>query len=163
MKRIMLVTVMVFGIAALVFAQGGNRPGGNWTPPAGENVTVKGNLTIAQGMIAVKSGDITYLVPGLFRFVGFIDGLKDGAEVTLTGQAMGRTPDAKVKMLMPTKMIIGGKEYDMAFPRGQFRQGFGQGPGFPDQCQQQQMKPHGKMKQGQNNGCGCQCQQKGRR
>jgi hypothetical protein len=121
----MLFSLLAFGLAALVSAQAGNRQGYPRVPA--ENVTVTGNLTIAQGMIAVKSDNITYLLPGLSRYVGFIDSLKDGASVKLEGSAMSRSPDAKTKVLMISKLTIGGKEYDFARPS--FEGGFWQGRG----------------------------------
>ena len=124
MKRISILFLFVLCTVSLVFAQGirsapGNQNSGN-TPPrvSTEDVTVTGNLTIVQGMIAVKSGQIVYLVPGLMRYTGFIDTLKDGAQVTLEGSAISRRQDNETKILIPKKMTIGGKEYDLAQPRG---------------------------------------------
>jgi hypothetical protein len=124
----MLFSLLAFGLVALISAQAGNRQGmGSYPRVPAENVTVTGNLTIAQGMIAVKNDNITYLLPGLNRYVGFIDSLKDGASVKLEGSAMSRSPDAKTKVLMISKLTIGGKEYDFGQPS--FRGGFWQGRG----------------------------------
>ncbi|GHV96135.1 hypothetical protein AGMMS50293_24550 [Spirochaetia bacterium] len=124
MKRIVLIVLMACGIAALVSARGkdgdrwgrGNFPGGQSIPA--EQVTVTGALTIVQGSLAVKSGDITYLVPELRRYVGFIDSLKDGAQVKLEGSAVSGN-DANAKFLWVQKLSIGGKDYDLARPRPQ--------------------------------------------
>ena len=136
MKRIALSTLLVLGIVVMVSAQdtdnrsrgqgmargfgfwGGpqafNRTGENRAPRISpEEVTVTGELSIVQGALAVKSGDITYLTMGLNRYIGFIDTLKDGARVTLVGNAFARSEDAKTKYLMVTKMTIAGKDYDM--------------------------------------------------
>jgi len=97
MKRTILFFTLVFCATALVVAQGNNCwgqgcfPGGPrpyaWgqgsprnqpLPPSPENVTITGNLTIAQGMIAVVSGDTTWLVRGLNRYVGFINDSRKG-------------------------------------------------------------------------------------
>ena len=64
-------------------------------------------------MIAVTANEITYLTVGLNRFVGFIDGLKEGAQVSLEGNAFTRPGNDKVKALHVRKMTLNGKEYDM--------------------------------------------------
>jgi hypothetical protein len=115
----MLCALLAFGIAALATAQGRDRWGRgfpNVQPVPAEQVTVTGNLTIVQGSIAVKSGDTTYFVPGLRSYVGFIDSLKDGAQVRLEGAAMTSPQDPKAKVLRVSKLSIGGKDYDLARP-----------------------------------------------
>ena len=82
-----------------------------------ESASVSGNLTIVRGMIAVSSGDVTYLAGGLQRFVGFIDGLKEGAAVTLEGSAFAVPQNDKVKFLLVQKMTLNGKDYDLGRPR----------------------------------------------
>jgi hypothetical protein len=119
MKQNVLWVLLALGAVTLVSAQGRDRgrmgyPGMRTQPIATEKVTVTGNLTIAQGMLAVKSSDITYLASGLQRFVGFIDSLKDGARVTLEGYAMATPNDAKTKFLRTTKLTINGKDYELA-------------------------------------------------
>jgi len=140
MKRTILFFSLVFCAATLVLAQGNNRwgpghfPGGprphawrqdfprNQPPrPSPESATVSGNLTIAQGMIAIVSGGTTWLVRGLNRYVGFIDGLKEGAEVTLEGYAIPASRDKNIKLLQAQKMTLNGKEYELA-PSHQQRQ-----------------------------------------
>ena len=159
MKRTILFFTLVFCAAALVVAQGNNRwrpgcfPGGpqpyawgqspprSQTPrPAPENATVTGNLTIAQGMIAVVSGETTWLVRGLNRYVGFIDGLKEGAQVTLEGYAMSSPRNDKIKLLQVQKMTLNGKDYELARPQqDRQRQDVKPGP-----MQQQRQGPRGR-------------------
>jgi hypothetical protein len=86
------------------------------TPP--ESANVSGNLTIVQGMIAVKSNDTTYFVRGLNRYIGFIDGLKEGATVKLEGFARTNPQDDKIKFMSVQKLTLNGKDYDIARPRG---------------------------------------------
>ena len=119
MKRIVLCVLLAVGITALAAAQGRDRWG--WGYPGVqsipvEQVSVTGNLTIIQGSLAVKSGDATYFVPGLMRYVGFIDSLKDGAQVRLEGSAVAVSEDAKTKKLSASKLTIGGKDYDLSRP-----------------------------------------------
>ncbi len=134
MKRIILFCMLAVCAIALVSAQGNNRRRedafrgkphspvwGRDSPrrvfPSPENVNVSGNLTIAQGMIAVIDNDITYLARGLNRYTGFIEGLKEGAAVTLEGYALPFSQNNTVKMLHIQKMTLNGKDYDLATPR----------------------------------------------
>jgi hypothetical protein len=119
MKRIVLCALLTLSVVALAAARGNDRRGWGFPsqPVPAEQVTVTGNLTIAQGSLAVKSGDITYFVPGLLRYAGFIDSLKDGAQVRLEGAAAASPQDAKAKILRVSKLTIGGKDYDLARPQ----------------------------------------------
>lgn len=120
MKRFVLFTLLALSLVAVVSAQGRDRWGRGGPGPQplpAEQVTVTGNLTIVQGSLAVKSGDITYFVPGLLRYAGFIDSLKDGAQVKLEGAAISTPQDAKIKVLRVGKLTIGGKDYDLAPPQ----------------------------------------------
>jgi len=81
-----------------------------------ETVTVTGELTIARGMLAVKSGEITYLAMGLNRYTGFIESLKDGAVVTLEGRTVNSPGDDNTKIFVISKLTIGGKDYDLESP-----------------------------------------------
>ena len=146
MKRTLLFLMMVFCTITMIFAQandqGESRQGQrrlNGQPPNSsqkrdsspqrgqaqprgvprnmETANVSGNLTIAQGMIAVKSGDVTYIAGGLQRFVGFIDGLKEGATVTLEGNVFPAPRNEAVKFLQVQKMTLNGKDYDLGRPQ----------------------------------------------
>jgi len=157
MKRTILFFTLVFCATALVVAQGNNCwgpgcfPGGprpyawgqgsprNQSPrPSPESVTVTGNLTIAQGMIAVVSGDTTWLVRGLDRYVGFINDLKEGAQVTLEGYAMPSQRNDKTKLLQAQKMTLNGKDYELARPQQRQWQDARPGP------MQRQQRPRGR-------------------
>jgi len=82
-----------------------------------EAVSVDGNLTIVRGIIAVSSGDTTYFVSGLNRYVGFIDGFKDGATIKLEGFAISNPQNENVKFLRAEKMNFNGKDYDLPASR----------------------------------------------
>ena len=129
MKRTILFFILALCAITLVSAQGNNRrgqgfpgePKSSWgrgyqrnSPPSPEETSVSGNLTIAQGMIAVIDKDTTYLAMGLNRFVGFIDGFKEGAAVTLEGYALANPQEKNVKCIHVQKMSLNGKEYDLA-------------------------------------------------
>jgi hypothetical protein len=122
MKRIVLFSLLAFGIVAFASAQHMGRRGMEFPNmprpsapqiPAAEQVTVTGNLSIVHGKIAVVSGDTTYYVSGLRRYVGFIDGLKEGAQVKLEGSAYTLPSDAKAKSLRANKLNLNGKDYDL--------------------------------------------------
>ena len=128
MKRFVLSALLVLGIVTLAFAQGGDNrawgraPGmptwGHHRGPqfATETVTVSGDLTLVRGALAVKSGDISYLVIGLSRYIGFIDALKEGASVSLEGTAISNPRDTNIKYLFASKLTIAGKDYEVGVP-----------------------------------------------
>jgi hypothetical protein len=130
MKRIVLWGFLALFITGFVSAQMGPRgvgPGGmgRRTPQspqipqvpqvsAAEQVTLSGELSIVHGRIALASGDTTYYVSGLSRFIGFIEGLKEGARVNLEGSAYQFPGDATVKFLRVSKLTLNGKDYDLS-------------------------------------------------
>ena len=87
----------------------------------GETVTLSGTMVVANGMPALKSGEDTYLLGGIGGLVGFVDGLKEGAQVTVEGTVIegetvtfsGRTSN---KILQASKLTLNGKSYDLASP-----------------------------------------------
>ena len=134
MKRFIFFCMLAVCAIAVVSAQGDNRRKQDafrgkqhspaWgrdsprkAPPSPESVNVSGNLTIAQGMIAIIDNETTYLAMSLNRYTGFIDGLKEGATVTLEGYALPSPQNNKVKILNVQKMTLNGKDYDLAAPR----------------------------------------------
>jgi hypothetical protein len=62
----------------------------------------------------VVNGDTTYYTGGLDRFTGFIDGLKEGAPVSLEGAAYQLPNDEKAKFLRVNKLSLNGKDYDLS-------------------------------------------------
>ena len=152
MKRNVLFVLFVLGLAAMTWAQGSVeggpvQPEGNRRPernldarprrerPAVETVTVSGSLIIAHGSPAVKSGEDTYLLGGITRLTGFIDGLKEGAQVTIEGAAVTSPRDSNLKFLRPAKLTLAGKDYDLTPPVSAFglNRQFAPGPGAPRQ------------------------------
>ena len=133
MKRIMLLALCMLAAAGAAFAQTGN-PGPKPGPEPAEPVTISGNLGITGGMISLESGGSLYYVTGLNRFIGFIDGLKEGAAVSLTGYAFESPRRPGTNVFRVTELRLNGKTYDLAPPAAEFR-GPGNGPrewaGFP--------------------------------
>ena len=82
--------------------------------PAVETVTVTGSLTVAHGTQALKSGDITYIITGINRLVGFIDDLKEGAQVRIEGSAITSPRDSNLKLVRPSQMTLNGRTYDLS-------------------------------------------------
>ena len=109
--------MFVFGLAFMASAQGWGRdfPNVPRLPPA-ETITVSGSLIIAHGSPAITSGDVTYLISGLNRLIGFVDGLKEGAQVSVEGWAITPPQNNNLKFLRPSKLTLGGKTYDMSSP-----------------------------------------------
>ena len=101
---VLIITIMVIGG---ISAQ-------NWG--ASQLTTVEGTLQLQNGQIAVSTGNAFYFVPELGRYVGFIDGLKEDARVSVAGYAFGN-------YLQPVQMTLNGKSYD--FQTNNFAQGNG--------------------------------------
>jgi hypothetical protein len=101
MKKIVLVMAIALAAAGVVSAQ--SLPWG-----VAQSQSVQGTLGLQNGVIVLSSGNAVYYVPHLFRYVGFIDGLKEGAQVKIEGYSMGNG------YLMPSKITVGGKDYDVS-------------------------------------------------
>jgi hypothetical protein len=104
MKKAWFLVLLGILAAGLVFAQSWGNGG------AVQSVTVEGTLQLQNGQIAVAQGNTIYFVPMLERFIGFIDGLKEGAAVSISGYASGY---ASGNFLQPTGLTINGKSYDL--------------------------------------------------
>ena len=112
MKRNILFIMLILGLAVLISAQEREtRNQRNWQAP--ETVTVSGSMVVARGGPALKSGDVTYIVSGIGRLIGFVDGLKEGAQVTVEGVAVALPRNDDIKLLRASKLTIGGKTYDI--------------------------------------------------
>jgi hypothetical protein len=112
MKKLIFVMIIACLAVGTVFAQ--------WGAPA-QAVTVSGTLQLQNGAIAVSSGSNVYFVPVLNRYIGFIEGLREGAQVSINGFVWGNS-------LQPNTVTIEGKTYDFAAnaPGG----GYGMGGGY---------------------------------
>ena len=114
MKSILFAAFMLEA-AFLSFAQGQNNWGWRGQPPAApETVSVSGTLMLSNGRIALQNNDIVYYLGGLNRFIGFIDGLKEGAKVNVDGFAWTDPNDAKSKFVRVTKLNLNGKDYEIS-------------------------------------------------
>jgi len=69
-------------------------------------ITINGTLKLERGIVAIQGQDDTvYLAPMLNRFIGFITGLREGANITVEGYQI-RT------IINPIKATIDGQTYD---------------------------------------------------
>jgi hypothetical protein len=109
MKKIVLLFLLVAIVGGGLFAQ----------TSAPTTTTIKGTLGLSAGRISVVSGNITYYVMGIERFVGFIDGLKEGAQVSLEGYASNPMVEGqKDRFFYPITLALNGKNYEVGFPAG---------------------------------------------
>jgi hypothetical protein len=137
MKRIIaLVVFAAFTAGTGVFAQA--LEGRDWTErrrqelrevKTPEKTTVSGTLGIRQGRIALESGDTFYYVAGINHFIGFIDGLKEGASVSVEGYVF-RAPGNGDQVIRASALTIGGKSYSLIPDAADGRPEWGRRRGF---------------------------------
>jgi hypothetical protein len=152
MKRfitvIAIASMAIAGASAQGFGQIGPRGPGIQAVETQPVITVEGKLALVQGHPALVSKDKTYFVQLPQYLYGFIDGLKEGANVKLEGYEMAIPYAPNSFFFRTTKLTLGAKSYDLTqFPgmmggmmggQGGGRQGgFGGGPGgrFDDDYQ----------------------------
>ncbi|MDR2071634.1 MAG: hypothetical protein LBP81_09500 [Treponema sp.] len=140
MKRIFYAVLLVMAAAAVVSAQqwgpgyGREGPGPRFRddrrdsgPGRGyyredpreadrETVTLTGKLELIDGNIALRQDTVTYYIAGLNRLTGFVDGLKEGAEVTLEGVSRKLPGDGERRVLLASRLGLNGKTYDNLTP-----------------------------------------------
>ena len=105
MKKIVLFVFLTAAAGGILVAQ---------TSAPAPTVTIRGTLGLSSGRIAVKSGSLSYYVRGLERLIGFIDGLKDGAQVSLEGYASVPSIEGQTERLFyPVKLTLNGKDYEV--------------------------------------------------
>jgi hypothetical protein len=114
LKRKILFVMLILGFAAMAQAQVWGPGWDRRNTPASETVTVNGTMVVANRMPALKSGGVIYYIGGISQLIGFIDGLKEGAQVTIEGVATTSPGDQNLKFLWPSKLTINGKVYDLA-------------------------------------------------
>jgi hypothetical protein len=73
---------------------------------------VSGPLQLVNGRIAVVQEGKTYYADQLGRLVGFVEGLREGAQVTLTGTPELYPYGTDAYRLWISAMTLNGKVYD---------------------------------------------------
>ena len=146
MKKSIFFVMLGLALASFVSAQA-QGPGRNQRmAPVAESVTVSGDMVLAYGRPAIISGDTTYIVFGINRLAGFIDGLREGAYVSIDGRAVASQRDENIMFLRPTTLALGERTFELA-PQREFQR-----QGLRDQLQ----GPRGGISpRGQNRLCGC--------
>jgi len=147
LKRKTLLILFIVGFTAMTWAQErerGRAPNRRQAPPT-EAVTISGTLAIAHGMPAIKSGDSIYLVGRLSRLTGFIDDLREGAQVTVEGSAVTSRRDSNLRLLNPSRLTLGGRSHDLSSPARAF--GFDRQFGAPQGSARQFGAPQGSARQ----------------
>jgi hypothetical protein len=77
---------------------------------------IRGTLTVAKGMLALEDDEgVLWYLPGLDRYIGFIDGLDAGERAALEGYAPPRG-SSQERYFQPIKLFIDEMEYDLAIP-----------------------------------------------
>ena len=113
MKKLGLLITISFLTMGTVFAQ-------NWGySQQPQSVSVNGTLQLQNGQIAIVNGNNFYYVPTLQRYVGFIDGLREGVRVSIEGFVNGN-------FIVPARMNLNGRTYDFSSNNG-LAGGFGYG------------------------------------
>ena len=110
-----------------------------------ETVTISGEVKLERGIVTLESGGRVYFVPRLSRYIGFIDGLTEGAAISVKGNTFNN-------MLHPQELTINGKVYEMtqrAMAQGYGR--FNQQPHYPNAPRQQFNAPNRGNRQYRNN------------
>ena len=103
MKKIVLLILLAAIVSGSLFAQSNTQ-----------TTTISGTLGLSAGRISVVSGDITYYIRGLERYVGFIDGLYHGAAVSLEGYTLAPTIEGqRDRMFFPVTLTLSGRNYEV--------------------------------------------------
>jgi len=138
-KKLVLFLLIAAILTGSVFAQ--NRSNQGNRQRENNNVTVSGTLKLERGIVAIQGeGDNVHYVPMLNRFIGFINGLREGANVSVEGTRFRN-------FIQPVKVTIEGRTYD--FPANSSRT-----PAFGnntlDRRQRQELSSRGNQGQRRN-------------
>ncbi|MEI6386204.1 MAG: hypothetical protein WCQ50_06190 [Spirochaetota bacterium] len=127
MNRTAVVVMIALISATTLVAQAQFQPAPGGAAGQTQTITkVDGTLALVNGMIAVKTKDKTYYVGGLQQLFGFVDGLKEGATVTVEGYATSVSLAPEYAFMHVTKLTFNKREFDLSQTRGM---GMGQGHG----------------------------------
>jgi hypothetical protein len=118
-KSVFFVILIVIAAGAFAQSQDHQDRDGRRQPSA---ITVTGTLSLIDGRIALENDTTAYYVMGLGKLIGFVDGLKEGADVTLEGFAgpLHRKnqdgADKERRFLRVTRLTLDGRSYDLPAP-----------------------------------------------
>ena len=111
MKKAFFVLVIAVLAIASVSAQ-------NWGTP--QTISVTGALQLQNGSIVLASGNNVYFVPALQQYVGFVEGLRERAQIQVDGYASGN-------FIQATRFTVNGRSYDLGANYSQRGYGYGMG------------------------------------
>jgi hypothetical protein len=118
MKRIVLCVFFAAAMSGILLAQDSGRPGSARRNGPPEKITLSGSLGLSRGRIVLESGGATYYIAGLDRLIGFVEGLKEGAAVSLEGWAFPLPRSEKEQIFRAAKISINGKDYELGSQEG---------------------------------------------
>ncbi|MDR3357011.1 MAG: hypothetical protein LBO04_07485 [Spirochaetaceae bacterium] len=128
MKKILLAALTVLAVSSVAVAQDGwprgakGRTGQYFVrraDNAGTELSLSGKLEWANGRVALKTEEKTYFVSGLQQLLGFVDGLKEGAQLSLTGRAYEVSYIPEYGFFRAEKVSFNGRDYALSDgPRG---------------------------------------------
>lgn len=118
MKRLLALVIASLIVGGSLAAQN-MMPRNSGVGPApalqqGEVTKIEGRLELVNGFIAIKSRDKTYYLRGIQHLIGFVDGLKEGAQVKIEGYAVELAVAPEYAHMRVTKLTLGSKEYDVS-------------------------------------------------
>jgi hypothetical protein len=103
MKRKALLVFLAVIVCGIAFSQ-----------TTTSTTTVDGIIGLSNGRIVLRSDDTIYYTRGLDRFIGFIDGLKDGAQAAIEGYVSPPSVEgANERLLFPVKLTLNDKVYEV--------------------------------------------------
>jgi hypothetical protein len=109
-KKTAIVIMMILLIAGTLSAQ--------VVQQTVETTTISGKLSILNSLIAVETENQTYYVHGFQHLINFVDGLKEGASVSLEGYVLPYQNDKENLHFVSTNLTLNGKSYDLQTPYG---------------------------------------------
>jgi hypothetical protein len=124
MKRIILCVLFVMAVGGMLAAQNSGRPDSPRRNGEPEKISLSGSLALSRGRIVLESGGSTYYVAGIGGLIGFVEGLKEGASVSLEGWAFPLPRSEKEQIFRAAKLSFNGKDYELGGqerpPRNEF-------------------------------------------
>jgi hypothetical protein len=114
MKKTALALAGVLLLASMGFAQSAApSPAQPQAATQAQLTKVTGKLELIQGVVGLKSGGKSYLIPKIQRLAGFVKGVEEGATVTVEGYERALPYTSDTVFFMATKLTVGGKDYDL--------------------------------------------------
>lgn len=95
-----------------------------------ETTAISGKLALADGVIVVQNGDQICRAFGFHYLIGFVDGLKEGADVTLEGYYAPFASDFEYQYFIATALVFNGKTYQLRVPYNNGGMGFNRDMGY---------------------------------